>query len=146
SAIALATTLVPLLTLILVARLPRVRPTARARPSFAKVVFAVSLPGFGLALASVGFGAITAFIALLFAAHGWTVWTGFTAFAATFIFARIFFGHLADRVGGAKIALICVLVEALGQALIWIAPRSSMPLIGAALSGVGYSLVYPGFG
>ncbi len=146
AAVALATTLVPLATLLLVTPLRRVAPTARARPAFSKVVAAVWVPGVGLALSSVGFGAITAFVALLFAARGWTVWPAFTAFAVTFIFARAFFGHLADRVGGARVALICVLIEAAGQALIWVAASSALALIGAALTGFGYSLAYPGFG
>jgi len=146
AAIALATTLVPLATLILVGPMRRVAPTARIRPAFTKVIAAVWVPGLGLALSSIGFGAITAFVALLFAARGWTVWPAFTAFAVSFILARVFFGHLADRVGGAKVALICVLIEAAGQALIWLAPWSAMALIGAALTGFGYSLVYPGFG
>jgi len=146
AAIALATTLVPLTTLLLVGPMRRVAPTARIRPAFTKVIAAVWVPGLGLALSSIGFGAITAFVALLFAARGWTVWPAFTAFAVSFILARVFFGHLADRVGGAKVALICVLIEAAGQALIWLAPWSAMALIGAALTGFGYSLVYPGFG
>src|SRR5437667_2791260 len=146
AAIALATTLVPLATLLLVGPMRRVAPTARIRPAFTKVIAAVWVPGLGLALSSIGFGAITAFVALLFAARGWTVWPAFTAFAVSFILARVFFGHLADRVGGAKVALICVLIEAAGQALIWLAPWSAMALIGAALTGFGYSLVYPGFG
>src|SRR5207247_4343894 len=65
TAIALATTLAPLATLLLVARLRRVAPTARSRPAFSKVVAAVWLPGAGLALSSVGLGAVTAFVALL---------------------------------------------------------------------------------
>src|SRR6266581_8558671 len=69
TAIALATTLVPLAALLLVAPLRRVAPTARVRPSLTKVVAAVWLPGVGLALSSVGLGAVTAFIALLFAAR-----------------------------------------------------------------------------
>ena len=146
AAIALATTLVPLATLLLVGPMRRVAPTARIRPAFTKVIAAVWVPGLGLALSSIGFGAITAFVALLFAARGWTVWPAFTAFAVSFILARVFFGHLADRAGGAKVALICVLIEAAGQALIWLAPWSAMALIGAALTGFGYSLVYPGFG
>src|SRR5205807_550418 len=81
TAIALATTLVPLAALLLVAPLRRVAPTARVRPSLAKVVAAVWLPGVGLALTSAGFGAMTAFVALLFAARGWTVWPAFTTFA-----------------------------------------------------------------
>jgi len=146
TAIALATTLAPLATLLLVARLRRVAPTARGRPAFSKVVSAVWLPGAGLALSSVGLGAVTTFVALLFVARGWTVWPAFTTFAIAFIFARVFFGHLADRVGGAKIALICALIEAAGQALIWLAPSSAMALVGATLTGFGYSLVYSGFG
>jgi len=110
------------------------------------VIAAVWVPGVGLALSSVGFGAITAFVALLFAARGWTVWPAFTSFAVAFIFARVFLGHLADKVGGAKVALICVLIEATGQGLIWLAPWSALALIGAALTGFGYSLVYPAFG
>src|SRR5437667_9365005 len=146
TAIALATTLAPLATLLLVARLRRVAPTARSRPAFSKVVSAVWLPGAGLALSSVGLGAVTTFVALLFVARGWTVWPAFTTFAIAFIFARVFFGHLADRVGGAKIALICALIEAAGQALIWLAPWSAVALTGAALTGFGYALVYPGLG
>src|SRR5438034_3167782 len=65
TAIALATALGPLAALLLVARLRRVAPTARSRPAFSKVVAAVWLPGAGLAVSSVGFGAVTAFITLL---------------------------------------------------------------------------------
>jgi MFS family permease len=66
--------------------------------------------------------------------------------SVAFIGGRVAFGHLPDRVGGAKVALICILVEALGQVLIWVAPTSAIALIGVVLSGLGYSLVYPGFG
>jgi MFS family permease len=55
-------------------------------------------------------------------------------------------GHLADRLGGAKIALISVLIEAAGLGLIWLAPWFAPALAGAALTGFGYSLVYPGLG
>src|SRR2546422_5544563 len=146
TAIALATTLVPLAALLLVAPLRRVAPTAQARPSLTKVIAAVWLPGVGLAPTSAGFGAMTAFVALLFAARGWTVWPAFTAFAIAFILARIFLGQLPDRSGGARIALNFLLIEAAGQALLWLAPSSAMALIGAGLTGFGYSLVYPGFG
>src|SRR2546425_10326296 len=142
----LATSLAPLATLLLVARLRRVARTARSRPAFSKVVAAVWLPGAGLALSSVGLGAVTAFVALLFAARGWTVWPAFTTFAVAFIFARVAFGHLADRIGGAKVALVSVLIEAAGQALIGLAPWSALALIGAALTGFGEALAYPGFG
>ena len=147
AAIALATAVAPLLTLLLVARLPTVAPVQRARFSFAEVVGAVWVPGLGSALGSVGFGAVMTFVALLFAARGWgNGWLAYTAYAIAFILARVFFSHVADAVGGAKIALVCALIEAAGQALIWLAVRPEMALAGAALTGFGFSLVYPGFG
>jgi MFS family permease len=147
AAIALATAVAPLLTLLLVARLSAVEPVRRARFSFAKVIGAVWVPGLGSALGSVGFGAVTTFVALLFAARGWdNGWLAYTAYAVAFILARVFFSHVADAVGGAKIALVCALIEAIGQALIWLAVRPEMALAGAALTGFGFSLVYPGFG
>ena len=147
AAIAFATALVPLGTLLLIARLPTVAPMPRARLSFAKVIGAVWVPGFGSALGSVGFGAVTTFVALLFANRGWADgWLAYTAYAVAFIVARLFFSHMADTIGGAKIALVCVLIEAVGQALIWLAARPELALLGAALTGFGFSLVYPGFG
>jgi hypothetical protein len=53
---------------------------------------------------------------------------------------------LADTIGGARVALVCAVIEAIGQALIWLAVRPEMALAGAALTGFGFSLVYPGFG
>jgi MFS family permease len=147
TAIAFATAAAPLLTLLLVAPLPTVAPVPHARFSFGKVVGAVWVPGFGAALGSVGFGAVTTFVALLFANRGWTDgWLAYTAYAVAFILARLFFSHVADAIGGAKVALVCALIEAVGQALIWLAVRPEMALVGAALTGFGFSLVYPGFG
>ncbi len=146
SAIAMTTTFVPVVALLMVARLPHSKPSTRPRSSFTQVVASVWLPGLGLAFSGAAFGAMTAFVALLFASRGWTVWPAFTTFAGVFILARVFFGHVADHVGGAKVALICVTIEALGQALIWIAPWSWLALLGAGLTGLGWSLVYPAFG
>ncbi|MDE5444797.1 MFS transporter [Bradyrhizobium sp. CSA207] len=147
AAIAAATIAAPLVPLMLVARLPAVAPTHHARFSFVEVIGAVWVPGLGSALGSVGFGAVTTFVALLFANHGWdNGWLAYTAYAVAFITARIFFSHVADTVGGAKVALVCTGIEAAGQALIWMSSRPEMALLGAALTGFGFSLVYPGFG
>jgi MFS family permease len=147
AAIAFATVLAPLVTLLLVAQLPAVAPVHRARISFAKVIGAVWVPGLGAALGSVGFGAVTTFVALLFAKQGWANgWLAYTAYAVAFILARCFFSHLPDALGGARVALVCAGIEAIGQALIWLAVRPEMALAGAALTGFGFSLVYPGFG
>jgi MFS family permease len=146
-AIALATTVVPLATLPLIMALRPVAPVQRARPPLATVAGAVLLPGMGLAFSSLGFGAITTFSTLLFVDRGWTpAWVALTAFTTAFILARVVFGHLPDRMGGAKVAIASVLLEAAGLALIWAAPWSIVAAAGAVLTGLGYALVYPGLG
>ena len=101
----------------------------------------------GAASSSVGFGSIAAFSSLLFADHGWTpVWLAFSAYALSLIVARVVFGHLPDRIGGARVALLFVLVEAAGLALMSFASVASIAAIGAALTGFGYSLVFPALG
>jgi len=145
-AIALATTLLPLATLVLVAPLRRVASAARVQAGVMKVMAAVWVPGVASALSSIGFGAITAFSALLFVARGWAPWPAFTAFASAFILTRFLLGHVADRFGGARVALACALIEAAGLALLSLAPWVAPALTGAALTAIGYSLVYPGLG
>jgi MFS family permease len=146
-AIAVATMMIPLATLPLVLPRPPIIPPPQADRSFVKVVGAVWVPGTGMALSSIGFGAITTFVVLLFAQRGWGLaWLAFTLFAGAFIVARLLFGHLADRVGGARVALVSALVEAAGLVLIWFSHWSVLALLGATITGFGYSLVYPGFG
>jgi MFS family permease len=58
----------------------------------------------------------------------------------------LLFGHLPDAIGGAKVAVFCIAIEAAGLALIWLASSGAVAAIGAALTGLGYALVYPGFG
>ena len=146
AAIALAATLIPLVTLFLVAPQRAIAPSLKARPSFAKVIGAVWLPGVGLAISGVGFGAVTTFLVLLFAKHGWgQAWLAITLLSIAFIVGRVFFGHLPDK-SGVKVALVCILIEAVGQALIWLAPQPALAFVGVTLTGLGYSLVYPSFG
>src|SRR5882672_7449540 len=103
-AIALATLLVPLGTLLLVnAMHPVVLPQSDApheRSTFLSVAGAVWMPGLGLAISGVGFAAVTTFVGLLFAQHGWgPVWLAFTIFSIAFVLGRVVFGHLPDRIG-----------------------------------------------
>ena len=145
--VAVATVLTPLLALAISISVPGVAPSSAVRTPFYKVLKTVWLPGLGLALSSVGFGMITAFIALLFAARHWgNASLVFTAFGVAFIGARLFFGHLPDKLGGARVALVCVIIEPLGLLLIWGAGSALMAYLGAALAGFGYSLAFPGFG
>lgn len=146
-AIAFATTLAPLATLAVALPLAGAASSSHARPGFARVLRTVWVPGLGSALGTVAFGAVTAFVTLLFAERGWSHgWLPYSVFAAVFILARLAFGHLPDRLGGARVALVCLLIEAVGQSLLWLATSPGLALLGAGLTGLGFSLVYPGFG
>jgi MFS family permease len=145
--IAVGTIVIPLLALAVVAPARPAAVTATRRVPYYKVLGAVWVPGLGLFLCSVGFGVITTFIALLFAARNWgSASLAFTAFGVAFIGARLLFAHLPDKIGGARVALVCVLIEAVGQLLIWQADGVLTAYAGAALTGFGYSLAFPGFG
>ncbi|MFZ6871503.1 arabinose transporter [Undibacterium sp. Di27W] len=145
--IAIGTILIPLLALLIASRVPALPPAASTRMAFYKVLGLVLIPGLGLALASIGFGVITGFIALLFAARDWGKSSlAFTAFGVAFIGARILFGHLPDKLGGARVALVSVIIEAAGLLLIWWADTTMITYLGVALTGFGYSLAFPGFG
>lgn len=157
TAIALATGLIPLLAYAVVRPIRVVEASARTSPPFTRVASAVWLPGMGMAFSSVGFGAITTFITLLFAERGWSqAWIALTSLSVMFMMSRLFAGHLPDRIGGPKVALVAVLVEAVGVALIWLAASPAvgssmvaspvMVFAGAGVAGLGYSMVYPGFG
>jgi MFS family permease len=116
AAVALATTLVPVVATLLVALLSAVPLQPGARPALIKLVGAVWTPGLGAARSSIGFGAILAFSALLFAERGRNpVWLPFSAFAASLVTARALFGHMPDR---------SILIEAAGLALVWCRSRS----------------------
>jgi predicted MFS family arabinose efflux permease len=146
-AIAVATAVVPLAVVPFILLLRAIAPLPRSQPPLVTVLGAVLLPGFGLSLSSLGFSAIITFSTLLFVVRGWTpVWAALTAFTTAFMVTRIVLGHLPDKLGGAKVALVSILLEAAGLALIWAAPWSGLAVLGAVLTGLGYALVYPGLG
>jgi len=102
AAVASATALAPLATLLLIARLRGAPPAHRGTASVLSVVSRIWVPGFGAALSSVGFGAISAFSVLLFAEHHWRpVWLAFSAYAVALIAARLALGHC--RTGSAAL-------------------------------------------
>ncbi|WP_342028406.1 arabinose transporter [Rhizobium ecuadorense] len=147
SAIATATVVLPVVTALIIAPLASVPGRATSAGSRGRVIRAVWLPGLGAGFSSVGYAAIVTFSVLLFASRQWpNPWLAVTCFAAALVTARILLGHLPDRLGGGLTALVFVCVEVVGLILIWIAPQPIIGMIGAATVGIGYSLVFPGFG
>jgi MFS family permease len=147
AAIAAATTLLPLVTIVLVAGLPPVMPRHGVRSGLLKVASVVWMPGFGSALSSIGFGAMISFSSLLASERNWSpVWLLFSVFAASLVVARLLLGHIPDRLGGARVALISVTIEATGLVMIWLAQGTALAAVGALMTGCGFALVYPALG
>ncbi|WP_421683722.1 MFS transporter [Stutzerimonas urumqiensis] len=117
------------------------------RLPFGQVLWKVMPHGLSLALGTMGYGTLSAFIALYYAARGWdgAAWC-LTAYACTFIGTRLLFPNLINRVGGYPVAIACLAVETLGLALLWAANTPTVTLVGAALTGCGLSLLYPALG
>ena len=146
-AVASATAIIPLVAMLMVAPLAKVAPRHGSQAGILTVVRAVWMPGLGSALSSIGFGALISFSSLLAVRREWSpVWLPFSAFALALVAARLFFGHLPDKLGGAKVALVSIVIEAIGLALLGAAWDRNMGTLGAALTGMGYALVYPGLG
>jgi len=124
-----------------------VKPVGGARLPFYRVASLIWLPGAGLALCALGFGAIAAFATLHFADHAWPhAALAMTAFGAAFVLARLLFGGLPDRFGGARIAVASTIVATAGQVGLWLATSAPMAVAAAALTGLGFSLAFPSFG
>ena len=100
--------------------------------------------GCALAGGSFGFGVIVAFMALYYVAHGWQgAAYALTCFGVCFVAVRIFFAGAIGRFGGFRVASVSFIVEVAGLVLLWLAPVPLVALLGAALAGVGFSLVFP---
>lgn len=101
-------------------------------------------PGTAIALASMGYAAVAAFIVLHLEArgigHGATV---FGAFAAMIVITRLIAGGLPDRLGPAPVAIGAALVEAAGLIAIALAQSLPVALLGGMAMGAAFSLLNP---
>ncbi len=130
------------------ARRKRATPIAAGERSSLRSVAARVVPyGIGLALGSLGFGCIATFITLFYATHGWPdAALTLSVFGVMFVGARFVFGKMIVRVGGYRVAMVSFAVEAVGLAMLWLASDVVMAAAGAAVAGLGFSLVFPSLG
>jgi MFS family permease len=102
------------------------------------------VPGIALSLASLGYAALAAFVALHMMARG--VADGiaaFNAFGFTYVGVRLFIGNVPDRLGPRRVSFWSALVEAAGLVIVGIAPNLLVVILGGLVMGAGLSLLFP---
>lgn len=134
----------PLLGALIALRVPDpFQPLAHSEPHPLIAPEAVR-PGIAVALASIGYAAVAAFIVLHLEArgvgHGATV---FAVFAAMIVITRLIVGDLPDRVGAAPVAIGATLGEAVGLLVIAVAHSLPVALLGGMAMGAAFSLLNP---
>ena len=111
------------------------------------VLLRVMPHGLALALGTTGFGVIATFVTLYYAANGWPgAAFCLTVFGLSFILVRLVLASAIVRFGGFRTSIVSLAVEAAGLFLLWSAGSPAGALLGAALTGIGFSLVFPALG
>jgi predicted MFS family arabinose efflux permease len=137
----------PLIAAVIAFRQQSFTSPAGLRLPFYRVIGQIWREGLGLMLQGVGLAGLTAFASLYFAARNWGhAGIVMTAFGIGFIFVRVVLGSLPDRMSGYRVALWSLVVEAIGQAMLWGAPHEIVALAGALVTGLGCALVFPALG
>jgi MFS family permease len=140
-------TLLPMLGLIAIHWIPAIAPQSGPRQSFWQIIGRIWKAGAVVGLQGVGFAALGAFFSLYFLQRGWPhAGLGLTCFGVGFVLMRLLGGHLPDKIGGTPVAIVSLLVEVCGQYLLWLAPTPMLALLGALLTGLGCSLIFPSMG
>jgi MFS family permease len=137
----------PMLAIVIALGATSYLSPAGQRLPFHRVIGQIWREGLALMMQGVGLSGLTAFASLYFLARGWThAGLVMTAFGVGFILVRVVWGHLPDRVGGFRVALYSLVIEAIGQAMLWRAPNEWVALGGALVTGLGCALVFPALG
>jgi MFS family permease len=116
---------------------------------FRDVLGRVAPHGMALALGGLGYSVLATFVTLYYISRHWNengAALCLTAFGVAFIAARLLLIHAIDRFGGFRVCIVCLSVESLGVLLLWSAGSPGMASCGAALTGFGFSLVFPALG
>jgi MFS family permease len=104
----------------------------------------VWLPGAALSLASFGYAGLAGFAVLHLAARDVAGGiAAFNAFGVTYIGVRLVVGGWPDRFGAARVALWSAVVEAVGLAVVALAPNLAVAVVGGLVIGAGLSLLFP---
>ncbi len=114
---------------------------------FAHVLGRVAPHGMGLALGGVSYSVLATFVTLYYVSRHWSgAALCLTAFGIGFIAVRLLFIKTISHYGGFPVAIVSLLVNSVGMVLLWQAVAPWMAMAGAALGGLGFSLVFPAIG
>lgn len=114
---------------------------------FWKILGKVAPFGVCLALGGLGFASISTFITLYYNYFHWN--NGalcLSVFGGLFVAGRLVFNNVINNHGGIKVSIVCLLVETIGLLIISFATNSQMALVGAGVTGLGFSLIFPALG
>jgi len=146
--VAITAALSPLIALAIASTILDVPVSGRAeRTPFYKVIGLIWRPGTILFLSTIPFAGITSFLALAYAARGWSgAGIALALFSTGYIAVRLIGSHWPDRFGGTRVAVVSLVIEAIGQMMIWLANDPLLALAGALVTGIGFSLIFPAMG
>lgn len=117
------------------------------RLPFRRVLGRVAAHGSALALGGVGYSVLATFVTLFYASRHWDgAALCLTGFGAAFITARLLFIEVINRWGGFPVAMVCLSIESIGVLVLWRAHSPWTALVAAAITGFGFSLVFPAIG
>lgn len=137
----------PLMARLINRVVPSVPIIAGKRAAYRTVLKQVLPLGVVLFLQGTGFAVLSAFVVLYFDRLGWHG-GGFalSAFGLAFVSARIFLGNVVDKVSGIRVVILSLACETAGLLVLSFAPAFMVGILGAALTGLGCSLVFPALG
>ena len=115
--------------------------------AFRQVLGKVFPYGASLALGGIGFGTIASFITLYYASQHWqNAGLPLSLFGISFVAARLLFADTINKWGGYRVAIVSLAFECSGLIVLWLASVPGAAEAGAALTGFGFSLVFPALG
>jgi MFS family permease len=149
ASLGLLTTLLGAVSFLLALRKSPVPVTPGEHLPFRHVLGRVAPHGMALALGGVGYSVLATFVTLYYLSRHWSPHGAalcLTAFGLAFIAARLLLIQTINRFGGFLVCIACLVVESGGVLLLWSAASPWMASAGAALTGFGFSLVFPALG
>ncbi len=149
ASLGIVTTVLCGVSLVLAQRKRPVAVSAGEHLPFRDVLGRIAPYGMALALGGVGYSVLATFVTIYYISRHWNpngAALCLTAFGVSFIAARLLFIQAINRFGGFGVSLVCMVVESLGVLLEWSANSPGMASCGAALTGFGFSLVFPALG